>query len=258
MLFSSRLHYPLRPDNKSMRRREALLAIGFGWVWPPNWFHRHVHFAEATFREFRRGEDRRRYLWIHGDERTARHVLREHIRHNDGRAFLIENNVRNVKIDGALLDPNRMFSRIGAGRNLRSQNPSWDRARINAALDRLDRDRRGFLDRILPPQSDGLIVALHNNGPAYSVVDEVAISDATALNDRGHPDEFMLCTMPVDFEKLAKGPYNVLLQHTTPPDDDGSLSRLCASRNIRYVNIEAAQGNRQGQKTMLEYLETHL
>jgi hypothetical protein len=241
-----------------MRRREAILAIGFGWLWPPNWFHRRVHFAGATFREFCHGQDRRRYLWIHGDERAARDVLREHIRHYDGRAFLIENDVRNVKIDGGLLDPNRMFSRIGAERNLRSQNPSWSEPQLSAALDRLDRDRNKFLTKILPQQSDGLIIALHNNGPAYSVQDEIGISDATALNDPAHPDEFMLCTMQADFGKLAKGPYNVLLQHTTPPDDDGSLSRLCVARNIRYVNIEAAQGNCQGQKAMLEWLETIL
>src|SRR6476660_4642334 len=83
ILFSSRLHYPPGLDNKSMRqdpsRREIIAAIGFGWLWPPNWFHRHVRLAEAKFREIRHGEDRRRYLWIHGDERTAHHVLCEHI-----------------------------------------------------------------------------------------------------------------------------------------------------------------------------------
>jgi hypothetical protein len=249
-------------DNKSMRhapsRREFILGFGLGWLWPPNWFAHRIRLAEATFREYRHGVDRGRYLWIHGDERTAHDVLREHIRHYDGRAFLVENHVRNVRIDGGLLDPNRMFSRVGAEKNLRSQNPSWDAARISNALDRLDHDRDRFLSKLLPPTPDGLIVALHNNGPAYSVQDEVAISDAAALNDQAHPDEFMLCTMRSDFEKLAKGPYNVLLQHTAPPQDDGSLSRLCATRNIRYVNIEAAHGNAGMQRTMLQWLETVL
>lgn len=239
-------------------RRELIAAMGLGWLWPPNWFHRHVRLAEAKFREIRHGEDRRRYLWIHGDERTAHHVLCEHIRHHEGRAFLVESHVRNVKIKGGVLDPNRMFSRIGAERNLRSQNPSWDSPRIIEALNRLDRDRNEFLSKILPRQPEGLIVALHNNGPGYSLQDEVAISDATALNDPSHPDEFLLCTMRADFEKVAKGPYNVLLQHTAPPDDDGSLSRLCAVRNIRYVNIEAAHGNAAGQRAMLAWLETVL
>lgn len=241
-----------------LSRREFVFAVGFAWLWPPNWFVRHVRVADGSFREYRHGADRRRYLWIHGDERTAHDVLRDHIKRYDGRAFLVESRVRNVKIDGGLLDPNRMFSRVGAEKNLRSQNPSWDAARISDALDRLDHDRDELVSKILPAKPDGLIVALHNNGPAYSVQDEVAISDATALNDRVHPDEFMLCTMRADFEKLAKGPYNVLLQHTAPPDDDGSLSRLCASRNVRYVNIEAAHGNASMQRAMLQWLETLL
>jgi hypothetical protein len=68
----------------------------------------------------------------------------------------------------------------------------------------------------------------------------------------------MLCTMRADFEKLAKGHYNVLLQHTAPAEDDGSLSRLCAARNIRYVNIEAAHGAIGIQRAMLEWLEAVL
>jgi hypothetical protein len=107
---------------------------------------------------------------------------------------------------------------------------------------------------VLPP-AGGLLVALHNNGPGYSVKDETAISDIVALNDPFHPDEFMLCTSPADFEKLSKSPYNVLLQQKAPPDDDGSLSRLCAARGIRYVNIEAAHGKGDSQAAMLQWLE---
>jgi hypothetical protein len=87
------------------------------------------------------------------------------------------------------------------------------------------------------------------------VQDEIPISDLVALNDREHPDEFMLCTMRFEFEVLAGGPFNVILQHSAPKEDDGSLSRLCASRNVRYVNIEAAHGNRKRQQEMLEWLE---
>lgn len=239
-------------------RRDLLLMSGLGWLWPPNWFQRRVRLADASFREIRHGDDLRHYIWIHGDERAAHDVLRKHIRTAQGRAFLVENHVRNVALDGGQLDPNRMFSRIGAERNLKSLNPGWSSSQISQALDRLDRDRDKFLSRILPTGKDGLLIALHNNGPNYSVKDEVGISDSAALNDPEHPDEFMLCTMRSDFEKLAKGPYNVLLQNTAPPDDDGSLSRLCAVRGIRYVNIEAAHGNVTGQEKILEWLEGKL
>jgi hypothetical protein len=250
---------PLGFDNETMRedlsRRDLLLLAGLGWLWPPNWFRRRVRLADASFRVIKRGEDRRRYIWIHGNEITARDVLRDHMRTAEGRAFLIENDVRNVKLENGALDPNRMFSRAGSERNLRSLNPKWNATKIERALRRLDEGRSKFLERILPAQPGSLLIALHNNGPGYSVKDEVAISDAVALNDAADPDEFMLCTMRADFDRLATGPYNVLLQNTAPPDDDGSLSRLCAVRNIRYVNIEAALGNKTQQAAMLKWLE---
>ena len=57
------------------------------------------------------------------------------------------------------------------------------------------------------------------------------------------------------FELLAGGPFNVLLQYRAPETDDGSLSRLCAARNLRYVNVEAAHGNADGQRRMLEWAD---
>jgi hypothetical protein len=180
------------------------------------------------------------------------------MRSTDGRAFLIENKVRNVELAGGSLDPNRMFSRVGAEQNLKRLNPAWDLHQVAKALDTLDRDRDQFVRKILPRESAGVIVALHNNGAGYSVQDEVGISDKVALNDAAHPDEFMLCTMPADFVKLAEGPYNVLLQNTMPRDDDGSLSRLCGARGIRYVNIEAAHGNAASQRAMLHWLESRI
>jgi hypothetical protein len=236
-------------------RREFLAAGGLDALLPWNWFRRKIQIAGIEFRQLKRGADRRRYLHIHGNESTARLVLEIHMRRVDGRAFLVRSQTRNVPLAGGELDPNRMFSRIGAERNLRTLNPSWSAGQVMAALDLLDEDREKFLRRILPRHGD-LLVALHNNGPNYSVQDEIGISDASALNDRDHPDEFMLCTARPDFERIAKGPYNALLQNQVPQTDDGSLSRLCAARGIRYVNIEAAHGNEDAQRRMLEWLET--
>ena len=103
--------------------------------------------------------------------------------------------------------------------------------------------------------ADGLLVALHNNGPGYSIQDEIPISDKLSMVDESHPDEFMLCTSRQDFDRLRTGLYNVVLQQTAPPDDDGSLSRICAARGLRYVNIEAAHGNAAAQAAMLDWLE---
>jgi len=239
-----------------MHRRDLLAFALAGWF-PFSLFARGPSIAGIDFDAIQRGTDRRRYIWIHGNEPTARDVLRDHMTRFAGRAFFIRSNDRNVTVNGGKLDPNRMFSRMGAEQNLRTLNPNWQPRQIQSVLDRLDSDREGFLRRILP-HPGGLIVALHNNGPGYSVKDEIAISNAVALNDKEHPDEFMLCSTPADFAILANSRFNALLQNRPQGEDDGSLSRLCAARVVRYVNIEAAHNNRDGQKRMLDWLELAL
>jgi hypothetical protein len=177
------------------------------------------------------------------------------MRSSSGRAFLVENSQRNISLLGGALDPNRMFSRVGAEQNLRKLNPGWSDQQVQGALALLDRERNRFLSRILPRDRGALLVALHNNGPDYSVKDELPISDEVSIKDADNSDEFLLCTYRQDFEKLAAGSFNVVLQQKAPPDDDGSLSRLCAAQGMRYVNIEAAHGNGSGQSRMLNWLE---
>jgi hypothetical protein len=247
----------LDPKN-STRRQFLVLAAGFP-LFPWNWFRRKksVEMGEGTFNIIRNGGARRFYFWVHGNERTAREVLLEHIKTNKGRAVMVENDQRYLTIEGGRLDPNRMFSREGASKNLRSLNRNWDQAKLDAVLNRLDRERPELLKTILPG-SGRLLVAMHNNSQGYSVKDELAISDRTALNNEANPHEFMLCTSPADFEILRTSPFNVVLQNTGPKEDDGSLSRLCALRKIRYVNIEAALGKAAEQKKMLDWLEANL
>jgi hypothetical protein len=174
-----------------------------------------------------------------------------------GKALLIQSDTRNVAIQSGKIDPNRMFSREGSARSLRTLNPKWSEAQIaNAAL-ALEKDRHKFLHEIRPPKS-GRIVALHNNSNGYSVESEIAISDRTSLKDASNPHEFFLATDPADFEKLAASPYNVVLQNTAPKDDDGSLSRLAAKMGIRYVNLECGLGKIERQRELLAWLEGHL
>lgn len=237
--------------------RRTFLLAGLGWLNPFSWFHRTISIAGTRFQLIRHDGDRRHYIWIHGNETTARDVLRDHIRKYSGRAFLIENGQRNIHVDGGLLDPNRMFSRAGAGNNLRRLNPKWTDQQVQAALDFLERDREHFLNAVLPKDGQ-LLVALHNNSSGYSANDEVPISDAVSLKKPAEPHEFMLCTMRADFNRLSQSPFNVLLQNTAPPEDDGSLSRLTATRGLRYVNIEAGLGNREAQQAMLDWIEVNL
>lgn len=213
--------------------------------------------AGILFRVVHRGSSPHRYLHIHGNETTAREVLMEQVNAHGGKALFIQSDARYVPLKGGRIDPNRMFSREGAEKNLRSLNPNWSEAQIaNAAL-ALEKDRHKFLQAIRPP-SGGRIVALHNNSNGYSVESEVAISDRTSLQDAKNPHEFFLATDPRDYEVLAKSPFNVVLQNTAPKDDDGSLSRLAAKLGIRYVNLECGLGKLERQSELLGWLEKNL
>lgn len=236
-------------------RREALALGSFGWL--PFFRPKRVELAGARFRILRNGRSKRRYLVIHGNEESARLVLTAHMVAHEGVAHIVESRTRNVPIEGGQLDPNRMFSRVGAEANLKRLNPDWPPERLAAALALLDRGRERLLNFLLPPRN-GLLVALHNNSEGYSVRDEESISDATSLREPRNPHAFFLCTDEDDFRKLASSPYNVVLQKTAPPQDDGSLSRLAAARGVRYVNLEAALGQSGRQKEMLDWLEWNL
>jgi len=237
-------------------RREFLAyASIFGWL--PFFRPKHVSVAGGRFRILRNGSSSRRYLVIHGNEESARQVLIAHMRAHEGTAFVVEGGSRNVAIEGGQIDPNRMFSRVGAEANLRKLNPDWTTDRVNQALGVLDRGREKLVRGLMPPD-DGLIVALHNNSENYSVKDEQPISDAASIREPDNPHAFFLCTDPEDFRRLSTSPYNVVFQQHAPPQDDGSLSRLAAVRSVRYVNLETAIGHSARQKEMLDWLEWNL
>jgi len=236
-------------------RRDFVLLCA---CWFPFFWRRcSIRMAGISFRVIRRGNGTRRYLHIHGNEATARELLLSHMQTVKGTGFVIQSEQRYVVVRRGWIDPNRMFSTAGAEKSLRALNPHWSGEDLRAALRELDRDREKFLRAIAPPRG-GLLIALHNNSETYSVQDETPISDRVSLKAPASPREFLLATHPRDFEILSASPFNVVLQNTPAGEDDGSLSRWAASEGVRYVNIEAALGNRQGQAEMLEWLEKNL
>jgi hypothetical protein len=150
-----------------------------------------------------------------------------------------------------------MFSRPGAEKSLQSNNPELPPAKLIQTLDWLDAERPKLLAALLPPPG-GLLIALHNNGPGYSVDAERPISQAESLPRPSEPHEFILATSKGDFSVLARGPYNAVLQNEPAGPDDGSLSRLCARQGIRYINLEVAHGKLEIQIQMLQWLLTAL
>jgi len=244
-----------RPARETMARWSRREFLAFGWL--PFFRPRHISLAGARFRIVRRGHSNRRYLLIHGNEETARTVLTEFLQAQPGIAYLIETHTRNVKIDSGELDPNRMFSRVGAEANLKMLNPGWTTQQVDHALAILDRGRDHLVRALLAPDH-GLTLALHNNSPDYSVQDEVPVSDSVSLKESANPHAFFLCTQAADFEILSQSPFNVVLQHDKPSADDGSLSHLAALRGARYLNLEVRLGDRDKQREMLLWAARNL
>lgn len=233
-----------------MNRREFLAAGFVPLFWRPS----HVKMAGISFRIVRGKRSPHRYLHIHGNETTARRVLLENLKAHGGVALFIDSDTRNVPIQGGKIDPNRMFSRVGAVKSLKSLNPDFLDAQIASAVEAIEKDRAKFLRAITPPKG-GRIVALHNNSNGYSVEAEIADSDRKSLKDAKNPHEFFLTTDPADFDTLSASPFNVVLQQTAPKEDDGSLSRLAARLGIRYINLECALGKVERQRELLGWLE---
>ncbi len=173
-----------------------------------------------------------------------------------GIGYMIDNSERNVTMEGAKIDPNRLFSRAGAEKSLHEQNPGIAADRLETVLAFLDHHRDELVRR-LEPEKGNLLVALHNNTD-YSVKDEIPQSDDTSIPQPDRPREFFLCTDPKDYDMLKKSPYNVVLQNQKPAEDDGSLSRLAVKRGFRYVNLECGNGELEAQLERLRWLEDHL
>ncbi len=252
----SRLFQTAPPDPPSFETaldRRQFLAVWFGWLL---FWRRRRKLSSIEFHYIRHGLGHRRYLLIHGNEETARRVLTGHMHQANGTAWLVVNRARVVLFQHGNLDPNRLFSREGAERNLRSLNQTWTPEHLTKALDYLDRHRHEVIDAVRPGGAD-VLIATHNN-EAYSVNDELQISNQVALNDASHPHEFCLATDPRDFALLARGPYNVVLQNQPKGDEDGSLSRYAALHNWRYVNLEVAMGNYDKQREMLAWIDRTL
>ena len=218
-----------------------------------------IQIGGVEFQVLENGSSQFHYIWLHGDERTALMLINEHIKTHPGTAFLINNEEREVRVRGLLLDPNRMFSRYGAEKNLQKMNANYSRAELEKILDHLDRDLEPFFGRIKPPEN-GLLISVHNNLRGYSIEDELSQSDDISIKNDGHPDhhDFYIWTDPYDFKILSQSPYNVVLQNGQSGNDDGSLSRLAARKNVRFINIETRLGYLSVQRKMLKYVVEHL
>ena len=71
------------------------------------------------------GNSSNRYIWLHGDEQTAKMALEYHIKKYQGIAFFIDSETREIPFQSTIIDPNRIFSRKGSYHALRKFKPDW-------------------------------------------------------------------------------------------------------------------------------------
>ena len=198
-----------------------------------------ISFAGIQFRVIENGVSDNRYIWIHGDEQTAKMALEDHIKSYPGKAFFIDCSEREVPFGPTKVDPNRIFSREGAIAALRKFKPGWNKTVLVELF----------------PENEGLLIALHNNFRGYNVKKELDNSRFSSIKRGQNPRDFIICTEESDYRKLEMGPYNVVLQDELPNKDDGSLSWAALKSNIRYINIETRLGWLSKQQKMLRFVE---
>lgn len=179
-------------------------------------------------------------LHLHANERTAlaaaAKIVRRRplhlisLRHDGGR------HLRFV-LDGVewLIDPNRIFSNLGAFATLDHLNPDRPPAERQRAADACSRFAAQLLRLARWP--DRPIIAAHNNADdgqltIHSFRDAQSVHVGTA-----HPAELMLTTTPALFAHLKAMDHNVVLE-AAPGADDGSLSKAALRARVAYINVE--------------------
>ena len=216
-----------------------------------------VEIGGIKFKVVKKGNPDRKYIWFHGDEKTAKMALDHHMKTNEGTAYYIQNELREVNIYGGLIEPNRIFSSDGMKQAIQKYNPQWSVSKKKKILAIYDQGRSTFLNEIFPKNGE-ILIAIHNNFRGYNVNKEIKRSDSISIKIDQDPRDFFLCTNRTDFELLAKSPYNVVLQEKWMPENDGSLSWAAILHDVRYVLLETRLGWLNKQKEMLNYLHKNL
>ncbi len=216
-----------------------------------------ITFIGTKFNIIQNGDTPNRYIWLHGDEQTARMALEYHIDRYGGIAFFIESKTREIPFESTMIDPNRIFSRKGTYHALRKFKPDWQPGSLKKALDIIDAERNKFLD-ILMPSERGVLISVHNNFRGYNVHIEKDKSQRVSIKPDQNPRDFIICTDSNDYDSLSDGPFNIVLQNIFPDHDDGSLSWEALRRGVRYLNIETRLGYLTQQKKMLSFVESNL
>ncbi len=204
----------------------------------------------------------------HENEHVVNAYLAEKVQATRGRFVVLRQSgerhvVLEVQGQRFEVDPNRIFTRAGAGSSLLKLNPHLkkDSAVFPMALERTVALGRFVLEQMGAFKNKNLImIAVHNNTEGfdndgrggegtisirrYAMKLEAGAKYIKSIHiGDGDEDDLFFINRQSDFETLKKLGWNIVLQHpqvaTLPDEDDGSLSVYAEMEGHRYMNIEA-------------------
>jgi hypothetical protein len=155
-------------------------------------------------------------------------------------------------------DPNRIFSKAGVRKTVRSEGTVPTEAHLA-----VDRFASQFLHYFKLHQQPA-VMTLHNNGDAgslsihsYKPGGELETDTAELHIDSAvDADDFYFVTDKRIFEELKKRHFNVILQDNSIRRDDGSLSVFAGRHSIPYANVEAQPDHFNEQVRMIEVVSS--
>lgn len=218
----------------------------------------HIGSSPVRVEIYQRGDGGLTYINVHQNEvtsvRAAKHVIDRYggklirLRHAGGRLIRFKLNNKYYRFD-----PNRMFTPKGIRMTLKRYNRHYSKSAYRA----VDRFSKKIL-KLLPRDE---IVALHNNSPRYSI--SLFLKGRRLhyearriyINPKHSRSNFFLVTKTKSFNSIKNKGFNVVQQHHTRAQDDGSLSIYAEKNKMTYVNVEAAHGHLKAQIQMLEAIQ---
>jgi hypothetical protein len=198
------------------------------------------------------------FINLHSNETTSITAAQAYLKETGGSLLqLVHGEVRYVQFNIAnqhyKIDPNRIFTTAGIKATL-SKNSTYTKAGFD--------ESKKLADSILAQmQQPKLIVAMHNNTNGdFSIISytkgkaEAANAAAIYINPKMDADDFVHTTEKAIFNHLKNQQINVVLQKAQGFVDDGSLSVYCGQKKIPYINIEAEEGHKEVQLSLLNAL----
>jgi len=181
------------------------------------------------------------------------------------------------------IDPNRIFTTIGAHETVRNLNPDLSPALAHEAGNNAIRLGRFILDHLGPFSEETVIVAIHNNTDGYDedgkdgrgtvsikrYANKLANGAGYLIEThrgKGDEDDLFFINDRSHYEAMKRDGWHIVLQNPAvaedPDQDDGSLSVYAERIGRRYINIEAQRADDEGvgrdhrrvQERMIDYV----